>query len=91
MNSTSESCTSSFLFTRSDILPQMGVVAVDASSVAVTTQVYWSCVPCRSVMMTGSALDTMVEDRKATNIPSSRPISARCGRECAEVRRAANS
>jgi hypothetical protein len=54
----------------------MGVVAVDASSVAVTTQVYWSCVPCRSVMMTGSALDTIVEDRKATNIPSSRPISA---------------
>lgn len=73
---TSASWTSSFLLTMSENLPQIGVVAVDASSVATTTHVYWSWVPCRSGMITGSAFDTMVEDKKATNMPISRPTRA---------------
>jgi hypothetical protein len=40
------------------------------------TQVYWCCVPCRSVMIVGSAFDTIVEDRNAVNIASSIPESA---------------
>ena len=39
MNTMMESCSSSFLLNRSDSLPQMGVEAVEDSSVAVTTQV----------------------------------------------------
>ena len=35
-----DSCTSSFLLNRSASLPQIGVVAVEASRVAVTTHVY---------------------------------------------------
>ena len=38
---------SSFLLNRSASLPQIGVEAVEASRVAVTTQVYWLWVPRR--------------------------------------------
>ncbi len=76
VNRNSAPWTSSFLLTRSANLPQMGVVAVDASRVAVMTQVYWSWVPCRSVMIVGRALDTTVDDRNATNMPSRRPMRA---------------
>ena len=76
VNNANDAWTRIFLLTRSESLPQMGVVAVDARRVAVTTHVYWPCVPCRSVMMTGSALDTIVDERNATNIPRSRPTSA---------------
>ncbi len=69
-------CTSSFLLTRSESLPQIGVLAVEASRVAVTTQVYWFCVPCSSGMIVGSALATIVDDRNAVNIASSSPESA---------------
>src|ERR687890_2634459 len=54
----------------------MGVEAVEASSVAVTTHVYWPCVPRSSVMIVGRAFDTTVEDRNATNIASNIPDSA---------------
>ena len=37
--------TSSFLLNRSASLPQIGVVAVAVSRVAVTTQVYWVWLP----------------------------------------------
>ena len=67
---------SSFLLNRSASLPQIGVEAVEASSVAVTTQVYWLWVPFRSVMIVGSAFETTVEDRNATNIASNIPDSA---------------
>src|SRR5690606_32474390 len=70
------SCTSSFLLNRSASLPQIGVVAVEASRVAVTTHVYWLCVPCRSVMIVGRAFATIVDDRNAVNIASSIPESA---------------
>lgn len=39
---------SSFLLNRSASLPQIGVEAVEASRVAVTTQVYCDCVPSRT-------------------------------------------
>src|SRR3954454_18038770 len=64
MKTTIESWISSFLLNRSASLPQIGVEAVEDSSVAVTTHVYWPCVPCRSVMIVGRALETTVEDRK---------------------------
>src|SRR5919107_989007 len=54
----------------------MGVEAVEASSVAVTTHVYWPCVPRSSVMIVGRAFETTVEDRNATNIASNIPDSA---------------
>src|SRR3712207_1217157 len=54
----------------------MGVEAVEASSVAVTTHVYWPCVPCSSVMIVGRAFETTVEDRNATNIASNIPDRA---------------
>ena len=76
MKMTIDSWISSFLLNRSASLPQMGVEAVEASRVAVTTQVYWLCVPRRSVMIVGRALETTVEDRNATNIASSIPESA---------------
>ena len=67
---------SSFLLNRSASLPQIGVEAVEASRVAVTTQVYWLWVPFRSVMIVGSAFETTVEERNATNIASNIPDSA---------------
>src|SRR4051812_16738833 len=76
MKTTIASWMSSFLLNRSASLPQMGVDAVEASSVAVTTHVYWLCVPCRSVMMVGKAFETTVEDRNATNIASIIPERA---------------
>src|SRR3954447_13263210 len=76
MKTTIETCISSFLLNRSASLPQIGVEAVEDSSVAVTTQVYWPCVPCRSVMIVGRALETTVEDRNATNIASNIPERA---------------
>ena len=76
MKMTIASWISSFLLNRSASLPQIGVEAVEASSVAVTTQVYWLCVPRRSVMIVGRALETTVEDRNATNIASNIPDSA---------------
>src|ERR1700712_1542714 len=53
----------------------MGVVAVSASRVATTTQVYPDSVPCSWLMMVGRALVTTVEDNIATNMPISRPDS----------------
>src|SRR4051812_12670719 len=76
MKITIDSWMSSFLLNRSASLPQIGVEAVEESSVAVTTQVYWLWVPRRSVMIVGRALETTVEDRKATNIASNIPDSA---------------
>jgi hypothetical protein len=70
------SWTRSFLLVRSASLPQIGVVAVVASSVEVTTQVYADWPPCSSVMIRGSAFETTVEERIATNMPSSRPERA---------------
>ena len=67
---------SSFLLNSSPSLPQIGVLAVEASRVAVTTQVYWLCEPRSSVMIVGRALDTTVEDRNATNIASNIPDRA---------------
>src|SRR3954471_3598247 len=67
---------SSFLLNRSASLPQIGVEAVEASRVAVTTQVYWLWVPLRSVMIVGSALETTVDERNATNIASNIPDRA---------------
>ena len=54
----------------------MGVDAVVASRAEVTTQVYADWPPCSSVMILGSAFETTVEDRIATNMPSSRPERA---------------
>ncbi len=74
---------STFLLNRSESLPQMGVVAVEVSSIAVTTHVYWPWVPWRSARMVGRALETMVEDSIATSRAESRPVKAlricRCG------------
>ena len=67
---------SSFLLNRSASLPQIGVVAVPASSAAVTTQVYCACVPLSEPMICGSATDTIVTLSIATNRTSSRPLSA---------------
>ena len=61
---------------RSASLPQIGVVTVSASRVAVTTQVYADSPACRSEMIRGSALETTVLARIVTNMPSSRPDSA---------------
>src|SRR3954453_19592711 len=80
MKTTIESWISSFLLNRSASLPQIGVEAVEDSSVAVTTHVYWPCVPCRSVMIVSRALATTVEDRNATNIASN--IPERASRTC---------
>src|SRR5829696_212186 len=65
-----------FLLVRSASLPQIGVVAVIASRVAVTTQVYADSLACRSEMIRGSALATTVLARTVTNMPSSRPDRA---------------
>ncbi len=71
-----DSWMSSFLSYRSDSLPQIGTVAVIARSSAVTTQVYEDWVPFRSAMIRGSALETTVEARMATNMPAIRPDMA---------------
>ena len=57
--------TSSFLSNRSASLPQIGVDAVVVSRVAVTTQVYWVCEPCRSEMIVGQGVgdDRRRQDR----------------------------
>ena len=68
--------TSSFLSNRSASLPQIGVDAVVVSRVAVTTHVYCVCDPCRSAMIVGRALETIVADRIETNMASRRPLSA---------------
>ena len=70
------SCTSSFLLNRSDSLPQMGVLTVVASRAAVMTHVYCRWVPCRSPMMVGSAVATMVELTRAVKRAASRPVMA---------------
>ncbi len=71
------------MLNRSASLPQMGVVAVEVSSMAVTTQAYWLWVPLRSARIVGRALETTVEDRMATSSASNRPVNAfitcRCG------------
>ena len=73
---TSDSWTSSFLLNRSDSLPQIGVLTVVASRDAVITQVYWRWVPCRSPMIVGSAVETMVLLSIAVNRPASSPVIA---------------
>src|SRR3954447_3528400 len=75
-NTTMDVWTSSFLLNRSDSLPQIGVVAVAASSEAVTTQVYCDWVPSSLEVIVGSALETIVELSRPTNSASSRPLSA---------------
>ena len=75
-NTTRATCTSSLRLNRSASLPQIGVVAVVASRVAVMTQVYADSPPPRSPMIVGSAFVTTVDDSIATNIPISRPDSA---------------
>lgn len=72
----SDSCTSIFLLNRSESLPQMGVLTVVASRAAVMTQVYCRCVPCRSPMIVGSAVATMVLLSMTTNSPARRPVMA---------------
>ncbi len=67
--------TSVFLLNRSASLPQIGVVAVAVSRVAVTTHVYCVWVPFSEPMMRGSAVDTTVELTIATNRASSSPDS----------------
>ncbi len=67
---------SSFLLNRSASLPQIGVVAVDASSVEVMTQVYWVWLPLRSARIVGRALATIVELRIATSSASRIPDRA---------------
>src|SRR3954466_13092471 len=52
----------------------MGLVTVMASSEAVTTQVYWVCVPSRSPMIVGSAVETIVELTIATKSADIRPM-----------------
>ncbi|GHH39648.1 hypothetical protein GCM10017774_31620 [Lentzea cavernae] len=56
-------------------MPQIGVVTVVVSSVAVTTQVYWVGEPCRSPIIPGSAVATTVLLSVETNRASSRPVS----------------
>src|SRR5690606_8332398 len=68
---------SSFLLNRSESLPQIGVLAVEVSSIAVTTQVYCRWVPSRSAMMTGRAFETIVELSTATSSASTSPHIAR--------------
>ena len=75
--------TSVFLLNRSASLPQIGVVAVAVSSVAVTTQVYCVCVPFSEPMIRGSAVETTVELIIATNSASSRPDSDSSTCRCA--------
>src|SRR3954451_12112432 len=64
---------SSLRSNRSASLPQTGVETVSASSVDVTTHVYEDWLPPRSLMMRGSAVETTVLDRIATNMPSISP------------------
>ena len=75
-NTTVALWTSTFLLNRSASLPQMGVVTVVARSEAVMIQVYWLWVPCRSPMIVGSAVATMVEHSIAVNSAASRPVMA---------------
>src|SRR6476660_2008481 len=72
----SESWTSSFLLNRSDNLPQIGVLTVVASRLAVMTQVYWRWVPWRSPMIVGRAVETIVLLSMAVNRPASSPVIA---------------
>src|SRR5690606_7896192 len=67
---------------RSASLPQMGVEIAVVSSVAVMTQVnaVWS--PWRSLMMTGSELETTVDASIDTNMPRMRPERASSTRRC---------
>src|SRR5919112_4624163 len=65
-----------FLLKRSASLPQMGVVAALASSAAVMTQAKSVWVPCRSDMMVGSALATMVLLRIAVKNAARSPVRA---------------
>lgn len=70
-------CSSSFLLNRSASFPQIGVEAVEASSIAVTTQVYCDWVPLREPMICGRATETTVLLIIATNSTMSRPLRAR--------------
>ncbi len=69
------SWTSSFLLNRSANLPQMGVDAAFASSAVVMTQAYWVCVPFRSAMIVGRAVETMVLLSSAVKRAARRPDS----------------
>lgn len=62
--------------TRSASLPQIGVLMVVVSSVAVTTQVKAVCVPLRSARITGSDDDTTEVARIDTNMPRRIPERA---------------
>src|SRR3954462_5623306 len=64
---------SSLRSNRSASLPHTGVLTVSASSVDVTTQAYDDWLPPRSLMIRGSAVETTVLDRMATNMPSISP------------------
>src|SRR5690606_27148360 len=67
---------SSLRLVRSASLPQIGVLTVIASRLAVTTQVYDDWEPPRSLTIFGSEVDTTVLDSIVTNRPSRRPDRA---------------
>ena len=73
-NRTMAICVKSFLLNRSESFPQMGVAMVIANKLAVMTQVYSRCVPWRSAMMVGSAVETMVVEIIAVNRAARRPV-----------------
>lgn len=68
--------TRTFLLNRSESLPQMGVEAALASNALVMTQAYAVCVPLRSPMIVGRAVETMVVLSKAVKRAASRPVRA---------------
>ncbi len=68
---------SRFLGNRSASLPQIGVEAVEARSIAVTTHVYCDWLPLRVPTICGRATETMVELIIAANRTMSRPLRAR--------------
>ncbi len=72
----SASCTSSFRSSMSASLPQIGVLTVVASRVAVMIQVKVAWSPPSSVTMTGSEVDTTVVERIATSMPARSPEMA---------------
>ena len=73
-NSTMASWIKNFLLNRSESLPQIGVVMVIANRDEVITQVYCRWVPCRSDMIVGSAVETIVDEIRAVNRAAIRPV-----------------
>src|SRR5690625_3936582 len=76
-NKTMDSCTSSCLLDGEADVPHIGLLTVIMSRRAVMPQVYSRWVPSESAMIVGKAVETMVVESSAVNIPANSPVMTR--------------